>query len=109
MKRILAFLTIILLLASFSPSQTLSQTKTVAKSKAAAPAAKPVAPGASSPLPPGDEKTPIVLKGGRLLTVSHGVIENGVLVMENGKITAQGDPADLFAGRTITITITKNT
>ena len=33
---------------------------------------------------------PIVLKGGRLLTISKGVIENGVLVMENGKITAVG-------------------
>jgi imidazolonepropionase-like amidohydrolase len=33
---------------------------------------------------------PVVLKGGKLLTVSHGVIENGVLVMEGGKITALG-------------------
>src|SRR5579863_7848065 len=32
----------------------------------------------------------IVLRGGKLLTVSHGVIENGVLVMQNGKITAVG-------------------
>src|SRR6266480_2105304 len=32
----------------------------------------------------------IVLKGGKLLTVSHGTIENGVLVMEGGKITALG-------------------
>jgi imidazolonepropionase-like amidohydrolase len=32
----------------------------------------------------------IVLKGGKLLTVSHGTIENGVLVMENGKIAAVG-------------------
>ena len=31
-----------------------------------------------------------VLKGGKLLTVSHGVIENGVLVMSGGKITALG-------------------
>ena len=31
-----------------------------------------------------------VLKGGKLLTVSHGTIENGVLVMLNGKITALG-------------------
>ncbi|HEV2716008.1 MAG TPA: amidohydrolase, partial [Terriglobales bacterium] len=35
----------------------------------------------------------IVLKGGKLLTVSHGAIENGVLVMENGKITAVGSAA----------------
>jgi len=33
---------------------------------------------------------PIVLKGGKLLTVSHGVIENGLLVMQGGKITAVG-------------------
>jgi imidazolonepropionase-like amidohydrolase len=33
---------------------------------------------------------PIVLKGGKLLTVSHGTIENGVLMMEGGKITALG-------------------
>jgi len=31
-----------------------------------------------------------VLKGGKLLTISHGTIENGVLVMQNGKITAIG-------------------
>jgi imidazolonepropionase-like amidohydrolase len=33
---------------------------------------------------------PIALKGGKLLTVSHGVIENGVVVMQAGKITAVG-------------------
>lgn len=32
----------------------------------------------------------IVLRGGRLLTITHGTIENGALVMENGKITAVG-------------------
>jgi imidazolonepropionase-like amidohydrolase len=32
----------------------------------------------------------IALRGGRLLTVSHGVIENGVIVMQSGKITAVG-------------------
>jgi imidazolonepropionase-like amidohydrolase len=32
----------------------------------------------------------IAIKGGKLLTVSHGVIENGVLVMENGEISALG-------------------
>ena len=31
-----------------------------------------------------------MLKGGKLLTVSHGVIENGVLVMADGKIAAVG-------------------
>src|SRR5437899_1835906 len=37
----------------------------------------------------------IVLKGGKLLTVSHGTIENGVLVIENGKITAVGSVAEV--------------
>ncbi|HET9838119.1 MAG TPA: amidohydrolase family protein [Candidatus Angelobacter sp.] len=32
----------------------------------------------------------IALKGGRLLTITHGVIENGVLVMHNGRISAIG-------------------
>jgi imidazolonepropionase-like amidohydrolase len=33
---------------------------------------------------------PVALKGGKLLTVSHGTIENGVIVMQGGKITAVG-------------------
>lgn len=33
---------------------------------------------------------PVVLKGGKLLTITHGVIENGVVIMENGKISAAG-------------------
>ena len=36
-------------------------------------------------------KKVIALSGGRLLTVSHGTIENGVLVMADGKITAVGE------------------
>lgn len=32
----------------------------------------------------------IVLRGGKLLTITHGVIENGVLVMQKGKIIAVG-------------------
>ena len=40
---------------------------------------------------------PIVLKGGKLLTLSHGVIENGALVMEGGKITAIGTAASVKA------------
>jgi len=39
------------------------------------------------------QQKPVVLKGGKLLTITHGVIENGVLVMENGKITAVGPAA----------------
>ena len=32
----------------------------------------------------------VAIKGGKLLTVTHGVIENGVIVMQGGKITAVG-------------------
>ena len=45
------------------------------------PAAKPAAAKAEQA---------IVLRGGKLMTISHGTIENGTLVMENGKITAVG-------------------
>jgi imidazolonepropionase-like amidohydrolase len=34
------------------------------------------------------QQKPVVLRGGKLLTVSHGVIEHGILIMESGKITA---------------------
>ena len=36
------------------------------------------------------QDAPVVLKGGRLLTITRGVIENGVVVMQGGKITAVG-------------------
>ncbi|HKM49166.1 MAG TPA: amidohydrolase family protein [Terriglobales bacterium] len=36
------------------------------------------------------QEKPVALQGGKLLTVTHGVIENGVLVMQGGKITAVG-------------------
>ena len=35
----------------------------------------------------------VAIKGGKLLTITHGVIENGVVVMENGRITAVGPAA----------------
>ncbi len=37
----------------------------------------------------------VVLKGGKLLTVSHGIIDNGILVMEGGKISAMGAAASV--------------
>jgi len=49
--------------------------------KTAAPAKPAAAPAAAAP---------VALKGGKLLTITKGVIENGVIVMENGKITAVG-------------------
>ncbi|HZQ92011.1 MAG TPA: amidohydrolase family protein [Terriglobales bacterium] len=33
---------------------------------------------------------PIAIRGGKLLTITHGIVENGVVVIENGKITAVG-------------------
>jgi len=36
------------------------------------------------------QQKPVAIKGGKVLTVSHGVIENGVVLFENGKITAVG-------------------
>ncbi|HUR36432.1 MAG TPA: hypothetical protein VM009_01360, partial [Terriglobales bacterium] len=66
------------------------------------------APAAAKPAPTGQTKTvtpvkpaamaaapAVVLTGGKLLTISHGVIENGVVVMENGKITAVGTAASV--------------
>src|SRR5215471_8319327 len=45
----------------------------------------------AQPSKPAPQKTEtIALRGGKLLTVSHGVIENGVVVMQNGRITAVG-------------------
>src|SRR5205823_963544 len=44
----------------------------------------------SKALPAPTSGQTIVLRGGKLLTITHGVIENGVLVMQNGKITAVG-------------------
>jgi imidazolonepropionase-like amidohydrolase len=40
---------------------------------------------------------PVVLKGGKLLTITHGVIENGVLVMQGGKIAAVGAEGSVSA------------
>jgi imidazolonepropionase-like amidohydrolase len=39
----------------------------------------------------------VVLKGGKLLTVTHGVIENGVVVMQGGKIVAVGAAGSVTA------------
>ena len=41
-------------------------------------------------VPASGQDKPIALKGGKLLTITHGVIENGVVVMQGGKITAVG-------------------
>ena len=40
--------------------------------------------------PPGDDPRVIVLEGGTVLTVSHGVIQGGTVVIRDGKIAAVG-------------------
>lgn len=47
--------------------------------------------------PPANATQPIVLRGGKVLTITHGVIENGSVVIENGKITAVGPAASTRA------------
>jgi len=50
------------------------------------------APGVhSGAQPAAAQSAPIAIVGGKLLTVSHGTIENGVLVMVDGKIAAVGE------------------
>jgi len=39
----------------------------------------------------GAQDKPVVLRGGKVLTVTHGAIDNGAIVMAGGKITAVGD------------------
>ncbi|MFZ0684462.1 MAG: amidohydrolase family protein [Terriglobales bacterium] len=41
-------------------------------------------------LPVQAQDRPIALKGGKLLTITHGTIENGVILMQGGKIKAVG-------------------
>ena len=54
---------------------------------------------AKAPVPTGPNRTTldppkiVAIAGGKLLTVTHGTIENGVVILENGKITAVGTTA----------------
>jgi imidazolonepropionase-like amidohydrolase len=73
-----------LLVAGVAAQSADAQSKKT-KSPAAAPAAHSSAAAAAS-------NETIALKGGKLLTITHGVIENGVVVMHNGRITAVGGP-----------------
>jgi imidazolonepropionase-like amidohydrolase len=72
LKKILILLTLVATVAT-------AQTK---KSKPA-PAGEHIPPAAAA-------NQTVALKGGKLLTITHGVIENGVVVMQNGRITAIG-------------------
>jgi len=51
---------------------------------------------AQIPAPPQDR--PVALEGGTVHTISNGVIENGTVVFEDGKITAVGTDVDIPAG-----------
>ena len=74
---------VIALVAGISAQSVNAQSK---KTKSApAPAAHANAAAAA-------QNETIALKGGKLLTITHGVIENGVVVMHNGRITAVGGP-----------------
>src|SRR5437588_4118151 len=55
-------------------------------------AAKPAKPASASGVADGMAAAagPVALRGGKLLTITHGVVENGVVVIENGKIAAVG-------------------
>ena len=53
-------------------------------------------PAPTSAQPPAQA---VALRGGKLLTITHGVIENGTIVMQNGKITAVGPAASVSIPR----------
>jgi imidazolonepropionase-like amidohydrolase len=74
---------LIVLVASVAAQSAVAQTK---KSKPAPAPAKQANATAAAP------NETIAIKGGKLLTITHGVIENGVVVMHNGRITAVGGP-----------------
>src|SRR5438105_900374 len=63
---------------------SLAQTPKTSASKAPAAKATTAAP----------ERT-VALRGGKLLTITHGVIDDGVLVMSGGKITAVGRASEV--------------
>jgi imidazolonepropionase-like amidohydrolase len=75
----------IALVAGVAAQSVSAQTKKPKSAPAATSAAHSSAANASS-------NETIALKGGKLLTITHGVIENGVVVMHNGRITAVGGP-----------------
>src|SRR3954471_8547929 len=73
----------IALVASVAAQSAGAQSKKSKSASATAPAAHSSATAAPS-------SETIAIKGGKLLTITHGVIENGVVVMHNGRITAVG-------------------
>ena len=76
---------VIALVATISAQSISAQSKKTKSAPAPAPAAHSNTAAAAS-------NETIAIKGGKLLTITHGVIENGVVVMHNGRITAIGGP-----------------
>lgn len=70
------------LIAMLFAGTVAAQQKTAATAKSPAPAAL-------------DPSKPVAITGGKLLTITHGTIENGVLIIENGKIAAVGAAASV--------------
>src|SRR5258708_21579136 len=65
-------------------------------------AAEPSSPGTSdSSTMAAEIHNDVVIKGGTLLTVTHGRIENGSIYIHNGKIAAIGKTVDAPAGATV--------
>src|SRR5947209_7521609 len=77
------FIVIFALVASLVAQTANAQAKKPKSNSATPPSAR------ASNAATGPSET-IALKGGKLLTITHGVIENGVVVMQNGRITAIG-------------------
>ncbi len=75
---------------------------------AAAATAQTKKPKAATPAPANGAaaNVTVALKGGKLLTITHGVIENGVVVMQNGRITAVGGAGTAIPGNARVIDVT---
>src|SRR3954469_19981486 len=56
---------------------------------------KPAAPKPAAQTQPAPASSPIVIRGGKVMTITHGTINNGVVVMENGKIAAVGSASSV--------------
>jgi imidazolonepropionase-like amidohydrolase len=91
MRKFLVLIFSFLLIACFASAQQKAPAKTQpAKAQAAA-------------QPAAQASQPIVIRGGKVMTVTHGTIDNGVVVMENGKITAVGAASSVAVPKGMTV------
>jgi imidazolonepropionase-like amidohydrolase len=74
----------LIVMLGLASAQQAAPAKSNAKAPAKTQTTKTQATQSAQPTPT------IVIRGGKVMTVTHGTIENGVVVMENGKITAVG-------------------